>query len=275
MLIYNKNMPYQNDFCTNDSEPQKNFKEDGMTILFLIFGCTAEGPEHPLADSLVHLEPAVDGNTDYRTQNEPQHHALSKPKIINHIDKRNNNMVVHEPHPSSENLSNQVTTTNSDAIAENTNPSTEKKSIKPSSTISKEEIVKITENSLPVEEIQKPESDSKKQVGTIVPEKIKKKKRTYAKPNPQCTHKIKKVLRKNKGEILFCYDQQVVKTPDLEGKITIQINIHQTQNSIWVKNDTLKDKGLRSCIKNKIRRWKFGSECHGTSFRKSYSLVAG
>lgn len=106
----------------------------------------------------------------------------------------------------------------------------------------------------------------------MIPKKTKK---TYTRPSPQCTQQLKKILRDKKGEILFCYDKQKLKKPSLEGAITVQINIHSARNSIWVKKDTLKDKGLRSCIKSKIKHWDFGSECYGASFRKSYTLVSG
>ena len=103
----------------------------------------------------------------------------------------------------------------------------------------------------------------------------KKTKVQYSRPTPQCTQRLKKILREKNGDILFCYDKQKIKRPSLEGNITVQINIHRKQNSIWVKKDTLKDKGLRSCIKSKIKHWEFGSECHGSSFKKSYKLVSG
>jgi len=103
----------------------------------------------------------------------------------------------------------------------------------------------------------------------------KKTKVQYSRPTPQCTQRLKKILREKNGDILFCYDKQKIKRPSLEGNITVQINIHRKQNSIWVKKDTLKDKGLRSCIKSKIKHWEFGSECYGSSFKKSYKLVSG
>ena len=97
----------------------------------------------------------------------------------------------------------------------------------------------------------------------------------YTKPGPSCVRSIKRVLRKKQGEVRFCYDQQKVKEPSLEGKITVQINVHKSRNSMWVKNDTLKSRGLRSCLKKKIKSWEFGTDCVGTSFKKSYSLVPG
>ena len=102
-----------------------------------------------------------------------------------------------------------------------------------------------------------------------------KKKVQYSKPNQMCVSKIKRVLKNKNGEISFCYDKQKFKNPDLEGSITVQINVHKSRNSIWVKKDTLKDKGFRSCMKSKIRDWDFGPDCYGASFKKSYKLVSG
>ena len=102
-----------------------------------------------------------------------------------------------------------------------------------------------------------------------------KKKVQYSKPNQQCVSKIKKVLKDKNGEISYCYDMQKFKNPTLEGSITVQINVHKSRNSIWVKKDTMKDKGFRSCMKSKIRDWDFGPDCRGASFKKSYKLVSG
>lgn len=102
-----------------------------------------------------------------------------------------------------------------------------------------------------------------------------KKKVQYSKPNQMCVSKIKKVLKSKNGEISYCYDMQKFKNPTLEGSITVQINVHKSRNSIWVKRDTMKDKGFRSCMKSKIRDWDFGPDCYGASFKKSYKLVSG
>ena len=101
------------------------------------------------------------------------------------------------------------------------------------------------------------------------------KKVQYSKPNQMCVSRIKRVLRAKNGDISFCYDKQKFKNPALEGSITVQINVHKSRNSIWVKRDTLKDKDLRSCMKSKIRDWDFGPDCYGATFKKSYKLVSG
>jgi len=95
----------------------------------------------------------------------------------------------------------------------------------------------------------------------------------FSKPGPKCVRTIKQVLRTKNGDVRFCYDQQKVKDPSLEGKITLQINVYKRKNSMSVKKDTLKSRGLRTCLQKKIKSWEFGDACVGTSFRKSYSLI--
>ena len=112
-----------------------------------------------------------------------------------------------------------------------------------------------------------------KEAKTKIKQAPKKTTMRFAKPGPRCVRSIKQVLRRNNGDIRFCYDQQKVKDPTLEGKITLQINVYKQKNSMWVKKDTLKNRGLRTCLQKKIKSWEFEDSCVGTSFRKSYSLI--
>ena len=151
-----------------------------------------------------------------------------------------------------------------------------------------EDVKKTAAVENPVEEPQKSEKEQLKTkeeaiatpqtastpVSQIEKPKVKKKTQ-YSKPNQMCVSKIKKVLKSKNGEISYCYDMQKFKNPTLEGSITVQINVHKSRNSIWVKKDTMKDKGFRSCMKSKIRDWDFGPDCYGASFKKSYKLVSG
>lgn len=128
-----------------------------------------------------------------------------------------------------------------------------------------------------IPEAEKEEADSKEEKETkatkakITP--APKKTVRFSKPGPKCVRTIKQVLRTKNGDVRFCYDQQKVKDPSLEGKITLQINVYKRKNSMSVKKDTLKSRGLRTCLQKKIKSWEFGDACVGTSFRKSYSLI--
>ena len=129
-----------------------------------------------------------------------------------------------------------------------------------------------------VEESRTVEVPSSSVVQSSTKEKVKivqtpKKTMRFSKPGPKCVRSIKQVLRRNNGDIRFCYDQQKVKDPSLEGKITLQINVYKKKNSMSVKKDTLKSRGLRTCLQKKIKSWEFEDSCVGTSFRKSYSLI--
>lgn len=151
-----------------------------------------------------------------------------------------------------------------------------KEPVKPEveTTSSVDEAEKIAQEEVKVVQEEKVTPPTEEVVQKQEPPKVKKKVQ-YSKPNRMCVSKIKKVLRDKNGEISFCYDKQKFKNPALEGSITVQINVHKSRNSIWVKKDTLKDRGFRSCMKSKIRDWDFGPDCYGASFKKSYKLVSG
>ena len=90
-----------------------------------------------------------------------------------------------------------------------------------------------------------------------------------------CTRKIKGVLHRSKQQVLSCYDQEALKHPSLKGDFTVQIDIRQGYNKIRVSKDTLKNRNFRSCVTTKMKKWDFGKNCSGISFKKSYVLAAG
>ena len=88
----------------------------------------------------------------------------------------------------------------------------------------------------------------------------------------KCDAEIKKVLKKKQGNINFCYDRAVKDDDSLAGNIKLRITIKSGTNKVSFAKDDLKSKSFSSCIKRKVKKWKFDSKCNGITFQKTYIL---
>ena len=88
----------------------------------------------------------------------------------------------------------------------------------------------------------------------------------------KCKVEIKSVVRKKQGNINFCYDQAVANDPSLSGKIKIKVVIKKSGHKISFASGSLKSKKLENCIKRKVKKWTFPSNCEGVPFQKTYIL---
>ena len=88
----------------------------------------------------------------------------------------------------------------------------------------------------------------------------------------KCDAEIKKVLKKKQGNINFCYDRAVKDDDSLAGNIKLRITIKSGKNKVSFAKDDLKSKSFSSCIKRKVKKWKFDSKCNGITFQKTYIL---
>jgi hypothetical protein len=88
----------------------------------------------------------------------------------------------------------------------------------------------------------------------------------------KCDTDIKKVVKKKQGNINFCYDRVVKDDASLAGKIKLSITIKSGGNKVSFAKDDIKSKDLTSCIKRKVKKWKFPPKCDTITFQKTYIL---
>lgn len=86
---------------------------------------------------------------------------------------------------------------------------------------------------------------------------------------------IAEVIRKNLGQILFCYERQLSAQPDLFGKVTVKFAIDakgkvDTQS---VAESSLKSKSVEGCMLQQIRGWKFPEPKGGTKVMVTYPFL--
>ena len=106
------------------------------------------------------------------------------------------------------------------------------------------------------------------------PKKGKMKTRTnLATASEECTVSIKNVVRKNKKQVKFCYDNELKSNPSLQGKLVLEFSIKggAVTNFKFAKNGT-GSKTLAICVEKKVTKWKFPTNCDEGLARLPFTL---
>ncbi|MFK8138055.1 MAG: AgmX/PglI C-terminal domain-containing protein [Bdellovibrionales bacterium] len=86
---------------------------------------------------------------------------------------------------------------------------------------------------------------------------------------------IAAVIRKNIGEIRYCYERQLSADKDLQGKVKVEFTI-DAKGSVarqTVKDTTLKSAKVEGCILRRIAGWKFPKPKGGTKVLVAYPFL--
>ncbi|MBI5512049.1 MAG: AgmX/PglI C-terminal domain-containing protein [Deltaproteobacteria bacterium] len=86
---------------------------------------------------------------------------------------------------------------------------------------------------------------------------------------------IQKVINENKQQIRYCYEVELQRKQDLEGKVGVKWIIAATGMvaKVMVTESTLKNKNVEECIMAKIRGWKFPAPAGGGIVEVNYPFV--
>ena len=70
---------------------------------------------------------------------------------------------------------------------------------------------------------------------------------------------IRRTIRQHINEVKFCYEQQLTKKPDLDGRLLVKFVIGGTGLvlSSQVENSTLHEASVEQCVVTAVRRWSF------------------
>jgi len=72
---------------------------------------------------------------------------------------------------------------------------------------------------------------------------------------------IKSVVAKKKGQVQYCYEQRLKENPNIGGRLAISVDIAAGRvTSVRIDENATGDKAIESCVKGKVRRWRFGAE---------------
>lgn len=83
---------------------------------------------------------------------------------------------------------------------------------------------------------------------------------------------IQRVVRQHRREIRHCYEQQLQRNPDLEGRITIQWTIAPSGDVVAasVQETTMNNSQVERCMAQRIQRWSFPEPEGGGVVRVNY-----
>lgn len=86
---------------------------------------------------------------------------------------------------------------------------------------------------------------------------------------------IAEVIKRNLGQIRYCYERQLSSNPDLYGKVLVKFTIGAdgTITTNRVDNTTLKSEMVEGCIMRRMAGWKFPLPKGGTQVRVTYPFL--
>jgi outer membrane biosynthesis protein TonB len=86
---------------------------------------------------------------------------------------------------------------------------------------------------------------------------------------------IADVIRRNLGQIRYCYERQLSSNPDLYGKLLVRFTIDSGGGVMEPKIDTstLKSSLVEGCVLRRVAGWKFPLPKGGTQVRVSYPFL--
>jgi hypothetical protein len=70
---------------------------------------------------------------------------------------------------------------------------------------------------------------------------------------------VKTAMKRNMGQIKYCYESALRATPNLAGRWTFDFTIGTdgTTQNISVKGETMRDAGFEACLAGRVRNWAF------------------
>jgi len=86
---------------------------------------------------------------------------------------------------------------------------------------------------------------------------------------------VRRVIRSNLNQIRFCYENGLIKTPGLNGRLAVQFVIAGTGSvsTAVIKESSLGNPGVESCVTQAVRRWSFPQRNSGGMTMVTYPFV--
>ena len=86
---------------------------------------------------------------------------------------------------------------------------------------------------------------------------------------------IRRIIRRHINEVKFCYERELVKTPNLMGRVMVQFTIAGTGGVIAsiVQASTVNNPSVEQCIAQAVRRWEFPKPQGGGIVVVTYPFV--
>jgi TonB family protein len=86
---------------------------------------------------------------------------------------------------------------------------------------------------------------------------------------------IRRIIRSHHNEVRHCYNQGLVRDPNLQGRVAVMFTIGPagTVPSAAVSETTLADRNVGNCVAGAVRRWKFPKPASGGTAMVTYPFT--
>ncbi|MAV92023.1 MAG: hypothetical protein CL676_11440 [Bdellovibrionaceae bacterium] len=86
---------------------------------------------------------------------------------------------------------------------------------------------------------------------------------------------IQAVINKHRGEIIYCYEKGLQKSPRLKGRVGVDFTISRSGrvSRSQVESSSLRSSSVESCILNRLNGWRFPKPVGGVNVKVSYPFV--
>jgi glyoxylase-like metal-dependent hydrolase (beta-lactamase superfamily II) len=86
---------------------------------------------------------------------------------------------------------------------------------------------------------------------------------------------IRRIIRRHINEVKYCYEKQLIKKPDLFGRIMVQFTIAASGQVVAsvLQSSTMGDASVENCTVQAVRRWEFPKPLGGGIVIVSYPFV--
>jgi TonB family protein len=86
---------------------------------------------------------------------------------------------------------------------------------------------------------------------------------------------IRRIVSAHINEVAACYNDGLTRDPDLRGRISVEfiIGVDGTVDKSEVKESTLADAAVGTCVITAMKRWKFPRPAGGNSVSVLYPFV--
>ena len=78
-----------------------------------------------------------------------------------------------------------------------------------------------------------------------------------------CSKDIRKVVRRKRGQVKYCYESRIKEDPTIEGRVVVSVSIGIDGKvfALDTLKNTTNDSKLIKCIERKIKKWSFPKDC--------------
>lgn len=87
---------------------------------------------------------------------------------------------------------------------------------------------------------------------------------------------VRRVIRRHRNEVRYCYESALNQAPDLEGRLVLQFVINEqgrVASAAITSGSTLADNRVRECVRRAAARWTFPAPEGGAEVRVTYPYI--